>query len=109
MPTYNVYVIELVGMPGQAPNDKWVYVGQSGKTPAERFDQHKAGGLLASRIVRKYGRRLLPALYRNIGPFDDRKAAERAEAALARDLRRRGYVVPGDHGRPVQTPRNKPQ
>src|SRR6266516_7419352 len=108
MPTYNVYVIELSGMPGQAAHAKWVYVGQSVKNPAERFDQHKAGGLLASRTVTKYGRRLLPALYKNVGPFDDRKAAERAEVALARDLRRRGYVVPGEHGGTVQAGRKRP-
>jgi predicted DNA-binding WGR domain protein len=109
MATYRIYVVELAGMPGQAAHEKWVYVGQSAKTPAERFAQHKAGGFLSSRIVAKHGRRLLPALYRNISPFVSRAAAERAEAALAGELRRRGYVVPGEHGRPVQTPRDKAQ
>jgi hypothetical protein len=94
-------------MPGQAAQEKRVYVGQTSKTPAERFVQHKAAGLLASPIVAKYGLRLLPALYESIGPFSDRKTAERAEARLAKDLRRRGFLVPGDHGKPVQTRRVK--
>ncbi len=33
-------------------------------TPKERFETHKAGGKLSSAVVRKYGRRLRPTLYR---------------------------------------------
>ena len=106
MPAYRVYVIELVGMPGQIKGEKWVYVGQSAKTPSERFAQHKAGGWLANPDVRKYGQRLLPALYRKIPPLANRDAAERAEAALARALRERGFLVVGKHGKPVEIRRH---
>jgi hypothetical protein len=98
---YRVYVIELIGMPGQIAGDRRLYVGQSAKTPEERFAQHKSGGLLSNADVRKYGRRLVPELYARIRPLDARDAAERAEAALARSLRRRGYLVVGKHGEPV--------
>ena len=106
MAAYRVYVIELVGMPGQLKGEKWVYVGQSAKTPSERFAQHKAGGRLANPDVRKYGQRLLPALYRKIPPLANRDEAERAEAALARALRERGFLVVGKHGKPVKIPRH---
>lgn len=98
---YRVYVIELSGMPGQRSGDRRFYVGQSAKSPQERFAQHKSGGLLSNADVRKYGCRLVPELYERIGPFDVRGAAERAEAVLAKSLRRRGYVVIGKHGEPV--------
>ena len=106
MPAYRVYVVELIGMPGQLKGEKWVYVGQSAKTPSERFAQHKAGGRLANPDVRKYGQRLLPALYRKIPPLANRDEAERAEAALARALRERGFLVVGKHGKPVKIPRH---
>src|SRR5438445_6775780 len=89
-------------MPGQTGREKRVYVGQTGKTVAERFAQHKAGGRHANHDVARYGRRLLPDLYRNVGPFCTREAAELAEAELAQELRRRGYVVPGKHGQAIR-------
>jgi hypothetical protein len=95
-------VVELAGMPYQPNGEKRVYVGQSAKTPSKRFTQHKAGGLLANPDVRKYGRRLLPALYETIRPLANRDEAERAEAALASMLRERGFVVVGKHGKPVE-------
>jgi hypothetical protein len=94
-------------MPHQPKGEKWVYVGQTAKTPSERFAQHKAGGLFASPDVRKYGRRLLPALYRGIRPLANRDAAERAEAALALALRERGFVVIGKHGKAVEIRRRQ--
>src|SRR5205823_55367 len=60
---YTVYVIELVGMPGQRAGETRLYVGQSAKTPEQRFAQHKAGGSFSSPNVRKYGQRLVPRLY----------------------------------------------
>jgi len=101
MVPYRVYVIELAGMPGQGTADRWLYVGQSAKTPAERFAQHKAGGPFSNPDVRKFGRRLLPRLYEQIHPFEVRDAAERAEAALAQSLRNSGYEVVGKHGQPL--------
>jgi len=69
-----------------------VYVGMTGLTPEERFANHKAG-LKASSIVRRYGTRLLPELYRHL-PFE---AAAKMEMDLAEDLRRAGYTVTGGY------------
>jgi hypothetical protein len=101
--SYNVYVIELrpevmerkkvAGKNVERRVDKpCVYVGQTAKTPEERFAQHM-NGVRSSRIVREYGVRLRPKLYKNIGPFVTRAEAEEAEKRLAERLRRRGYVV----------------
>ena len=100
---YSVYVIELrrdvlekKKVAGENPDrrrDKpCVYVGQTVRTPEERFAQHRAG-VRSSRIVREYGVRPRPKLYANVGPFETRAEAERAETKLAERLRRRGYAV----------------
>jgi hypothetical protein len=91
---YSVYIIELdracVGEPcALAP----VYVGQTAKTPEERFAQHKAGGMLAAGKPHRYGVRLRYDLMKDIGPFTSRTDAEKAEAAVAEDLERRGHRV----------------
>lgn len=91
---YHVYVIELsracVAEPcAFAP----VYVGQTAHTPEHRFDQHKAGGKLASSKPHKYGIRLRQDLMKGIGPFATRREAEEAEALLARALEKRGHRV----------------
>jgi predicted GIY-YIG superfamily endonuclease len=102
-PAYRVYVIELspevLGKKRVADEnadrraDKpCVYVGQTARTPEERFAQHK-DGKRSSRIVREYGVKLKPRLYRNVGPFATRAEAESAESRLAEKLRRRGYAV----------------
>ena len=46
-----------------------VYVGMTGLTPEARLANHKKGHK-ASRIVRKHGVRLLPALYTHLNPHD---------------------------------------
>lgn len=46
-----------------------VYVGQTARTPEERFAQHLAG-VRSSRIVREFGVRLRPRFYRNAGPLE---------------------------------------
>ena len=102
-PAYRVYVIELSPEvldrkrvadenAGRREDKPCVYVGQTARTPEERFAQHKSGKR-SSRIVREYGVRLRPRLYRNVGPFATRAEAEAAESRLAERLRRRGYVV----------------
>ena len=102
-PAYRVYVIELspdvLGKKrvadenaGRREDKPCVYVGQTARTPEERFAQHKSGKR-SSRIVREYGVRLRPRLYRNVGPFATRAEAEAAESKLAEKLRGRGYVV----------------
>jgi hypothetical protein len=100
---YSVYVIELrrevlekkkvAGKNEARRDDKpCVYVGQTARTPQERFAQHLAGRR-SSRIVREFGVRLRPKLYANVGPFETRAEAERAEVAVTERLRRRGYSV----------------
>lgn len=78
--------------PDANPKMKCVYVGSTAKTPVERLKIHKAGGRQSSSIVRKYGVRLIPALYRNYPPMT-RPQAERKEKQLAKQLRAKGYTV----------------
>ena len=98
-----LYVIELAdeartikrvreANPNANPKMKCVYVGSTAKTPAERFSIHRVGGQRSSSIVRKYGVRLIPALYRNYPPMA-RPQAERKEKQLAKQLRAKGYTV----------------
>jgi hypothetical protein len=100
---YSVHVIELrpeamdrkafAARNAERREDKpCLYVGQTARTPEERFAQHLAG-VRSSRIVREYGVRLRPRLYANVGPFATRAESERAEAKLAEKLRRRGFAV----------------
>ena len=100
---YSVYVIELrrevlekkkvAGKNANRRDDKpCVYVGQTARTPEERFAQHLAG-TRASRMVKEYGVRLRPRLCANVGPFETRAESERAETRLAEKLRRRGFAV----------------
>jgi hypothetical protein len=91
---YCIYIIELsrdcVREPcALAP----VYVGQTAHTPEHRFEQHKAGGMLAAGKPHRFGVRLRYDLMRGIGPFPTRKQAEAAEKAVARALQRRGHRV----------------
>lgn len=75
-----------------------LYVGQTSKTPQERFAQHRSGARsskghkLSSDIVRRYGRYLRPSLYQHIGPLSREEALE-VEEGLALELRRKGYAV----------------
>lgn len=75
-----------------------LYVGQTSKTPQERYQQHKSGARsarghkLSSDIVRKYGLYLRPSLYQHIGPLSREEALE-VEEGLALELRRKGYAV----------------
>lgn len=75
-----------------------LYVGQTSRTPKERFQQHRTGyrnakgRKLSSAIVQKYGRYLRPSLYQDIGPLSRAEALE-VEKGLALELRRKGYAV----------------
>jgi len=72
-----------------------VYVGMTGLTPEERFENHKQG-IKAAAVVRRYGVRLLPELYEHLNsmPYE---AAVQMEKDLAEDLRKAGYAVTGGH------------
>jgi len=119
--SYYVYVIELRVPEGTrggprrplgvltngAPPPRSVYVGSSSFTPEERARRHHEGGehvRYASRYVRRFGGRLLPALYAHLNrpPFATRDDAKVAEKKLRAELQRRGYKVYGScrpHGK----------
>jgi hypothetical protein len=67
----------------------------TGLSPEERFLNHKRGKKAAG-IVRRFGVRLVPRLYRHLNPMTYQEALA-AEPALAEDLRRRGFLVFGGH------------
>ncbi|MDB6053990.1 MAG: hypothetical protein JWN25_1513 [Verrucomicrobiales bacterium] len=103
---HNVYVVLLsrgVGRlkrvrlenPAASPDKPCVYVGMSGLTPDERFENHKAG-VKSSWFVHKYGESLLPSLYEFLNPMPY-AAALIMEKELAEDLRQQGYTVCGGH------------
>ena len=102
---FHVYVVELdEAARARAPKSETgtgpcVYVGETGRTPAERFAVHKAGGMKAAAIVHRFGLRLLPELATR-GPFLTRAGAARGEKRVGDQLRRRGYVVFGGTGNP---------
>jgi hypothetical protein len=50
----------------------------------------------AASVVKRYGLRLLPELYRHLNPMPYEAAAQ-METDLAEDLRRGGYTVTGGH------------
>jgi predicted GIY-YIG superfamily endonuclease len=62
-----------------------VYVGLTGKTPEERFAQHKAGIKAGKKFVFRYGVQLLPHLYEHLNPmtlYEARAMEARLKAAL---------------------------
>jgi hypothetical protein len=86
-PSRSVYVVLLKF----GPADHGLYVGMTGRSPEERYLQHKAG-YKASRWPKRYGLGLLPALYRHLNPLDWGPAIK-AEVDLADALRRTGIRV----------------
>lgn len=106
---YSVYVIELkkefslTGKtkehnPQQKADKPCVYVGYTSKTPEQRFKEHMEGarnkrGPLYSRVVHRYGIRLLPKEYEKYNHIKTREEAEKKEKELTEKLRRKGYTV----------------
>src|SRR5687767_12269928 len=90
---HSVYVVYLRDPKGDGRAA--YYVGMTGLTPEERFQNHK-GGVKAARVVKKFGVRLVPKLYAHLNPMPYRKAVE-MEVMLADSLRKRGYEVYGGH------------
>ena len=94
---YTVYVINLRDTAGpRVGPHRWVYVGQTTRTPSERLKQHLAG-YKASRHVRKHGIGLNRRLYRKVPQTRFKQDALKLEARLANDLKRRGFNVLGGH------------
>jgi hypothetical protein len=90
---HSVYVVYLRNPNGDGKAG--YYVGMTGLSPEERFDNHR-NGIKAARVVRRFGERLVPKLYAHLNPMSFERARE-MEAALADSLRKRGYTVFGGH------------
>ncbi len=88
-----VYVVYLRNPKGDGKAG--YYVGMTGLSPEQRFQNHKQGVKAAS-VVRRCGERLVPRLYSHLNPMPYAKA-QRMEGVLADSLRKRGFVVYGGH------------
>lgn len=91
---HSVYVVLLHDPRG--PGRWGLYVGQTSREPDLRFDQHRAG-YRASRAVKRFGVRLLPAMVEHLNPMMGWEALD-LEAALAEAFRATGVPwVEGGH------------
>ena len=90
---YSVYVVYLRDPEGDGRAG--YYVGMTGLTPEQRFENHKKGYKAAS-VVTRCGERLVPRLYTHLNPMSYAKALA-MEAALADSLRKRVFAVYGGH------------
>ncbi len=99
---HNVYVVRLdeavleskrfvEANPEYLPGEPCVYVGMTGLSPEERFENHKAG-IRACHYVRDHGLYLMHAEFDHLNPMPYREAAA-MERSLARLLRAKGYAV----------------
>jgi len=77
--------------PDRKPDTWCLYVGMTGLTPEERFENHKSN-YKASRWVRDYGIELMPELYEPLNRMSY-DAAQRIERELAGFLRTLGFAV----------------
>ncbi len=89
-------MIELQPNPARDGDAIAVYVGETANTREARFEQHMAGGKLASRHVATRGIKLCPNLTPN-QEYYTRAASKAAEKRLAERLRARGFAVYGGH------------
>jgi predicted GIY-YIG superfamily endonuclease len=90
---HSVYVVYLRDSRGDGKAA--YYVGMTGLTPEQRFQNHKQG-IKSAGVVRRFGERLVPRLYSHLNPMSYAKA-QRMEAILAESLRKRGFTVYGGH------------
>ena len=90
----NVYLI-LLDYRDRKGGPHGVYVGMSHYTPAQRFDQHKAG-IRASGSVLKRGLEVLTGPTLHLQRIA-RAEAEKIEAGLALALSEAGLLVQGGH------------
>jgi hypothetical protein len=90
----NLYLV-LLDYADRQRGPHGVYVGMSAYTPAQRFDQHKAG-IHAAGSVLKRGLEVLTGPTLHLQGVT-RAAATRIEAELAQALRDAGLLVEGGH------------
>ena len=95
--TYTIYIVNLVddSEPDLAPG-KWVYVGETSKTPEERFDEHK-NGIRDNKAARDHGRDLNYDLMKRIPQVRCKQDSKWLEAHAGEKLRDCGYKVEGAH------------
>jgi hypothetical protein len=90
----NVYLV-LLDYADRSSDGFGVYVGMSDYSPAQRFDQHKAG-IRAAGCVLKRGLEVLTGPTLHLQRLA-RAEATRIEAELARALSEQGLMVEGGH------------
>src|SRR5215510_11464905 len=90
---HHVYVVFLRNPKGDGKAG--YYVGMTGLSPEQRFQNHKQG-VKAARIVKRCGEGLVPRLYAHLNPMPYARAVV-MEMALADSLRKRGFLVYGGH------------
>jgi hypothetical protein len=90
---HSVYVVYLRDPKGDGRAG--YYVGMTGLTPEERFQNHK-NGVKCAGVVRRCGERLVPKLYAHLNPMPYKRAVA-MEVQLAEELRARGFQVFGGH------------
>ena len=90
---HSVYVVYLRNPRGDGRAG--YYVGMTGLSPEQRFQNHKRG-VKAAGVVKRFGERLVPRLYAHLNPMPYADAVD-MEVALADSLRKRGYIVYGGH------------
>jgi len=99
---FNIYVIaldkEVLNIkkfrdrnPNYIEGKPCVYVGMTGKSPEERFKQHKSG-YKASKYPQKFGLYLRIKLFEKLNPMTFTEAKS-MEGKLARALQKKGYAV----------------
>ncbi len=98
---WTVYVIELDKTAVTNPGKGYVYVGETSRTPEERFEQHLDGarnkrGPLYAGVVQKHGVKLRPDLAPRKKYFDQ-ASAKRGEKEHFELLKSRGFNVKGGH------------
>ena len=98
---WTVYVIELDPTAIQDAGKGYVYVGETMKTPEQRFAEHRNRSRngktrLYSPVVAKHGHRLRMDLAPRMHLFD-KQSSKVAEAEWAEHLRSLGYTVKGGH------------
>lgn len=98
---WTVYVIELDSSAVTNPGNGYVYVGETSRTPEERFKQHREGarnkhGRLYSPVVKRHWVRLRPDLAPRKKYFDQ-ASAKRGEKEHFDLLKAKGFNVKGGH------------
>ncbi len=98
---WRVYVIELDPTAVQDPGQGYVYVGETKKTPEQRFAEHMSRSTnsktrLYSTVVANFGKHLRMDLAPKTYLYD-KASSIHAEAVWAEHLRSLGYVVRGGH------------